>query len=505
MLIASGLVSVTGGRSLPSPSRTRWPSSPRPSCLSQRGAFVTAAACSAAYGAHWRCSTCWSWAHVRAAIGWCASASLLASNVLALLPHRRAGGLPQPRSCWPRRAALRSAGGPAAAGHAARADPGQHALGAPHVRGGRAHHLHQPRRPEPSWAGARGVPPGMMLELLPGAAGLERVPAPPGAEGGDARRACASWGSRWRRWRARAGPRAHRLPGPDGAAARRGGAAAGGPAGGAGDAGGAAGARDPQPAGGHARLGADAGAGRRRGPGVGQAADEHPAARVGPAVRAGGGLPALRPSAASRSCSRWSWSAGGGDGGDAAGGPARPGRGAGDGAAAGAAAVDPDQLRQVLHQPDAQRLPGGGRGGKGARDAGRRGEHGAAARLGLGGQHPRGDLARIFEPFFTTREGRHGTGAVDGVLHRAGPRRQISVHLVARSGHRVRGGAAAGRRPRGGAGVHVLVVDDELSMREYLEMLLVAGGLPGERAPGNGDGGLGTCWARAGWTSSSRT
>ena len=48
------------------------------------------------------------------------------------------------------------------------------------------------------------------------------------------------------------------------------------------------------------------------------------------------------------------------------------------------------------------------------------------------------DLARIFEPFFTDASRRNGPRAVDGALHRAGPRRPDPRHLLPWRGHRVR-------------------------------------------------------------------
>ena len=153
------------------------------------------------------------------------------------------------------------------------------------------------------------------------------------------------------------GAHADRLPGSHRAAPHRGGAQAGRPAGRAGHAGGPARARNPQPAGRDARLGADARAGRRRGAELGQAGRRSScASRTGSPTLVEDFLRFARPPPPAQARAGAA-GAGGRDGGDAARrSDGAPGASWSWRSSRVRVPVDADQLRQVLHQPLAQRL-----------------------------------------------------------------------------------------------------------------------------------------------------
>ena len=147
------------------------------------------------------------------------------------------------------------------------------------------------------------------------------------------------------------------------------------------------------------------------------------------------------------------------------------------------AEVDPDQVRQVLLNLLAQRA-----GRRGERRASPdllqpRGRPGADPRLGLRGEHRHHRPAAHLRAVLHQAPGRHRARAVHRAHHRPGPRRADRGQLLPWRRHRVRGGV---RRPgeRGRPSVKILVVDDEPSMRQYLEVLLSRSGYEVLTAPG---------------------
>ncbi|HET7500693.1 MAG TPA: ATP-binding protein [Kofleriaceae bacterium] len=99
---------------------------------------------------------------------------------------------------------------------------------------------------------------------------------------------------------------------------------------------------------------------------------------------------------------------------------------------------------------------------------------------------PPDTLARIFEPFFSTRQGRHGLGlsAVHGIVRRLGgdievdsqpgqgTRFRVRLPIVVGVDPRPRARAVPASPSRPLAGLHVLVADDEPSVRATVRRLL---------------------------------
>ncbi len=166
------------------------------------------------------------------------------------------------------------------------------------------------------------------------------------------------------------------------------------------------------------------------------------------------------------------------------------------------AEVDPDQVRQVLLNLLRNALAAAGKGGRVRTFFSRVDGQVRIHVWDSGGSIATADLPHIFEPFFTKRPGGTGLGlsTVHSIVRAHGG--QIRGQLLPWRRHRVRGGVRRSRRARS-ASVKILVVDDEPSMRQYLEVLLSrsgyevltasgrAAGAGGARDRPGGPGGLG--------------
>ena len=163
---------------------------------------------------------------------------------------------------------------------------------------------------------------------------------------------------------------------------------------------------------------------------------------------------------------------------------------------------DPDQLRQVLWNllsNAAHAVREAGRGGRIRVSCAPRAA--AAARCSRveddGPGMPAEVAARIFTPFFTTKPQGTGLGLADGAADRgrataarvtSGPAAGGGARFVVRLPGAAAGAGSTARIAREGTMASILVVDDEASMREFLEILLAKQGHRVSTAAGRGGG-----------------